>query len=181
MQGTPKSRISLYVLDRGNCDPKKCSGRKLSRSNLAKMVNRPSRLPSGGIILNPFVDRAFSAADSRDIERRGLIAIDDSWNQLNGSFKIKIRGKHRCLPLLITANPVNYGSIGKLSTAEALSGALYIIREENLADEILSKFKWGHTFLELNRELLLEYQRARSSSEIVEIQNRLIKEIGFDF
>jgi len=177
MVGSSQS-IRLYILHMKQCDPKRCSGLRLARSGSARVVTHPSHLPVGTITLNPFASRAFSPADKRDVERRGLTAVDCSWNRLEEGFKVGVRGRQRCLPLLIAANPINYGSIGKLSTVEALSGALFILGEEVLAENLLSKFKWGHTFLELNEELLSEYQRARSSTEVVEIQDKLIKELG---
>jgi pre-rRNA-processing protein TSR3 len=38
------------------------------------------------------------------------------------------------------------------------------------AEMILSKFSWGHVFLELNREPLAEYASAKDSLEVVKIQ-----------
>ncbi len=169
--------IKLYILHMKECDPKKCSGLRLSRSGFARIITRPSYLPIGTTILDPFAVKAFSPADKRNVERRGLTTVDCSWNQLEGELKVKIRGRHRCMPLLIAGNPINYGSIGKLSTVEAFSGALFIIGEETLADQILSKFKWGHTFLDLNRKSLLEYQKAEDSAQIIQIQTKIIQEM----
>lgn len=170
--------IKLYILHMRQCAPKKCTGLKLGRSGFARIINHSSHLPAGTIVLNPFVDKAFSPADKRDVERRGMTVVDCSWNQLEGRFKVNTRGRQRCLPLLIAANPINYGLIGKLSTVEAFSGALFILRKEILARTLLSKVKWGHTFLELNEELLSEYQNAENSNQIVETQERLSREIG---
>ena len=68
---------------------------------------------------------------------------------------------------MLAANPTNYAKIGKLSSAEALSGALYILNEKQLASALMDKFKWGHTFLELNSNLLDDYSKA-STEEIIE-------------
>jgi pre-rRNA-processing protein TSR3 len=35
-------------------------------------------------------------------------------------------------------------------------------------------YKWGHTFLELNREMLETYAGAKDSTEVVEIQKQFI-------
>ena len=48
------------------------------------------------------------------------------------------------------ANPVNYGKPLKLSCAEALVGTLLVAGYADAILAILSKFKWGHSFLELN-------------------------------
>lgn len=179
MMERDQDSAQLYILHMRQCDPKKCSGLKLGRSGLAMIIMHLPRLPSGTVILNPFAATAFSPADRRDVDSRGLTVIDCSWNQLEEGFKFRIRGEHRCLPFLVAANPVNYGSIGKLSTVEALSGAVFILGKETLARRLLSKFKWGPTFLELNEKLLSEYQRAKNSTQVVQIQERLIQELGF--
>jgi pre-rRNA-processing protein TSR3 len=42
------------------------------------------------------------------------------------------------------------------------------------AVEIMSQFKWGPHFLKLNHELLEAYSRAKTSAEVVKIQNGFI-------
>jgi pre-rRNA-processing protein TSR3 len=76
----------------------------------------------------------------------------------------------------VAANPVNYGKPFKLSTVEALAAGLVILGEQPLAELILSKFNWGHVFLELNREPLAEYAAARDSTEVVRIQAAYLSE-----
>ncbi|MFS8009546.1 putative 16S/18S rRNA aminocarboxypropyltransferase Tsr3 [Helianthus anomalus] len=41
---------------------------------------------------------------------------------------------------------------------------------------LLSKFKWGHAFLSLNRELLKEYAKCENSAEIIAVQNSWLSE-----
>ncbi len=77
------------------------------------------------------------------------------------------------MPILIAGNPVNYGKPTKLSTVEALAAALYIAGFKDNAAELLSIFKWGHTFLEMNHERLEAYATAKNSTEIVELQKAL--------
>jgi pre-rRNA-processing protein TSR3 len=74
------------------------------------------------------------------------------------------------LPLLLAANPVNWGKPGKLSTVEALAASLYLLGNIDQARELLSKFRWGERFLELNQEPLEAYANAKSSSELVSLQ-----------
>jgi pre-rRNA-processing protein TSR3 len=73
---------------------------------------------------------------------------------------------------LIAGNPTNYAKATKLSTAEALAGALYIAGFKEEAQKVLSIFVWGHTFFELNAELLDEYATAKDSTEIVQMMQR---------
>nr|AIE92270.1 pre-rRNA-processing protein (TSR3) [uncultured marine thaumarchaeote AD1000_21_E03] len=64
---------------------------------------------------------------------------------------------------------MNYSKLNKLSTVEALAGAVYILGEPDLTHTLLKKFKWGNTFFELNKNLLQDYSKAQSESEILEI------------
>ena len=80
----------------------------------------------------------------------------------------------RVLPFLLAANPVNYGKARKLSTVEAFASALYIVGREGEAREVLSKFKWGHSFPELNRELLARYAGAKDGEEIARIEREYL-------
>jgi len=142
---------------------------------MVRVVHRVRGLPRGAVILNPFSDRAFSPADRGRVERRGLAAVDCSWIHVDEVFELSMRGVSRCLPYLIAANPTNYGVPTKLSTVEALAAALYIVGFKEKAEQLLSKFKWGPNFIELNRELLDAYARAKNSAEVVELQKSFIR------
>jgi pre-rRNA-processing protein TSR3 len=76
---------------------------------------------------------------------------------------------------LIASNPVNFGKLTKLTTAEAIAAALYIAGFKKEAQDLMSIFTWGHTFFELNSMLLDNYSSAKDSGEIVEMQTRLLK------
>jgi pre-rRNA-processing protein TSR3 len=123
------------------------------------------------VILNPFSERAFSPADLEQVYRKGLVALDLSWRHASDVEKLlSLPGASRCLPYLIAANPVNYGKPTKLSTVEALAAALFIAGLGEKAEDLLSVFKWGSTFVSLNRELLKAYTKARDSGEVVRLQ-----------
>lgn len=134
-------------------------------------------LPKGAVILNPYSKIAFSPADRERIEKHGLAALDFSWEHAEKPLMKNVRGASRCLPYLAAGNPVNFACPTKLSTAEALAAALYIAGFKEEALKLLSIFKWGHTFIELNMERLEEYAKAKNSSEIVEIQRRFLKKV----
>lgn len=170
----PDKAIKILVYHAKQCDPKKCTTLKLKRHGLVRVVYQVRLLPRGAVILNPFSVRAFSPADRQRMEMNGLAAIDCSWVYTEDMFEIPFRGVSRCLPYLIAANPVNYGVPTKLSTVEALAAALYIVGLKEEGERLLSIFKWGHTFTELNRELLETYAKAKDSTEVVEMQKAFI-------
>jgi pre-rRNA-processing protein TSR3 len=127
-------------------------------------------------VLNPFSEIAFSPADCERLEKFGIAALDCSWEHAQKVMGEHVRGTSRCLPILIAGNPVNYGKLTKLSTVEAIAGALYIAGFKDEAETILGIFPWGHTFFELNQMLLNNYKTAKDSANIVDMQNRLLKD-----
>ena len=66
---------------------------------------------------------------------------------------------------------MNYSKLNKLSTVEALAAAVYIMGDSELMHTLLQKFKWGPTFFALNENLLEEYSKAASESEILDISH----------
>lgn len=168
----PEIKLFAYCLKQ--CDPKKCTALKLARFGLVKSLFRLRSIPTRAISLNPFSEVAFSPADRSVAEEYGVLAVDCSWMRSEEAFAFNMRGKPRCLPYLIAANPVNYGHVGKLSTAEALAAALYIIGYESQAQHILSLWKWGPHFIETNREALDAYREAKDSVDVVRIQESFI-------
>jgi pre-rRNA-processing protein TSR3 len=164
-------RLTIYHANQ--CDPKRCTGLKLKRRGLARLVTKTRFLPKRAVVLNPFSEIAFSPADRKRIEDFGLVALDCSWEHAEKVLLKHVKGTSRCLPILIAGNPVNFGKATKLTTAEALAGALYIAGFKQEATELLSIFTWGHTFLELNHALLENYASAQDSTEIIKMQNKL--------
>ena len=169
MQASP--RIIIYHA--AQCDPKRCTGLKLKRHGLARLVNKTRFLPKRAVILNPFSEIAFSPADRERVEKFGLVALDCSWEHAEKVLLGHVRGTSRCLPVLIAGNPVNFGKATKLTTAEALSAALYIAGFKQEAANLLSIFTWGHTFSELNSAMLENYASARDSAEIIGMQPKV--------
>ncbi len=165
--------IPLPLYHANQCDPKKCSGKKLARFRLAILHDSPGKLPREAILLDPFSEQALSPADN---PKKGLVVLDCSWKEVERVFPIleKLKLRHRALPFLLAANPVNYGKPFKLSTVEAFAAALYILGEKENALLILNKFKWGRTFIELNFEPLERYSKAKDSTEIVKIQSEYL-------
>jgi pre-rRNA-processing protein TSR3 len=157
--------MDLLIYHADQCDPKKCTARKLARFGLVRLTKRMNELRRY-LVLSPFSEKALSPQDKG---AHGLAALDCSWAHADEIFH-SLPLKERALPYLVAANPVNFGKPFKLSTVEALAAALIILGFPKQAEEILSKFSWGHVFMELNREPLAEYAAAKDSAEIIEIQ-----------
>jgi len=158
--------VDLHVRHEGDDDPEKCTARKLARFEMAALHESASATPYG-VVLNPHAEQALSPADA---DHANLVVLDCSW-ETAGRAMFEMAGEHRALPFLVAANPVNYGRPFQLNTVEAFAGALCILGERGHAEEILSKFRWGHTFLELNAEPLCRYSECADSAEVVAVQD----------
>ena len=158
--------MNLNVLMLKQDDPRKCSAAKLVKFGLAKPVTRTA---SRTLILNPFSKKTLLKSDKKLVH--SITGIDCSWNLAVPAFQKPFSGISRKLPPLLAGNPINYSKLNKLATVEALAAAVYILGESDLAHTLLQKFKWGNTFFELNKNLLQDYSKAQSESEILEICN----------
>ena len=156
-------------------DPSKCTAAKLAKFRIAESVRFIRR---NTIVLNPFSSIRLTRNDVDVAE--AVCAIDCSWEKADDVAKYQKTfslGIGRCLPAMLAANPVNYAKLNKLSSAEALAGALYIIGDEQTAREILNKFKWGHTFLELNADLLKDYANSSSQEQMMQVEQEYFPNI----
>jgi len=150
-------------------DPKKCTAAKLVKFGLANNVHKTS---TKTLVLDPFAEKTLLNKDKKLI--RSVTGIDCSWNLADKTFVKKFTGIRRKLPPLFAGNPVNYSKLNKLTTVEAISAALYILGHQDLSLKMLDKFKWGHTFYELNKGLLDEYYKLESENKI----NSILLEFG---
>ncbi|KAK6922963.1 16S/18S rRNA aminocarboxypropyltransferase Tsr3, C-terminal [Dillenia turbinata] len=84
-------KIKLAMWDFGQCDAKRCTGRKLSRFGF------------------PVGQQCVSKEDYDFVRSKGLAVVDCSWARLNDVPFVKLRcTAPRLLPWLVAANPVNY-------------------------------------------------------------------------
>ena len=164
--------MELHIRYEGDDDPAKCTARKLAKFDRATL-HRSHRETPYGIVLNPHAEQALSPADRDVAETGALVALDCSWESA-GEAQFSLAGEHRALPYLVAANPVNFGRPMQLTTVEALAAALVIVGEREQADDILSKFTWGETCLELNDEPLRRYADCADSTDIVAVQQEYL-------
>jgi len=156
--------MNIQVVMLKQDDPKKCSAKKLVKFGLAKNVRKTSNTT---LLLNPFAKKTLLPRDKSLVT--SITAIDCSWTLAEQTFANKLSGIHRKLPPLFAGNPVNYSKIGKLTTVEAISAALFILGNEDIGNQLLDKFKWGHTFYELNQNLIKDYLNLDSEKQIAQI------------
>ena len=164
----------IYMLHQD--DPFKCTAAKLVRFRLASPVKFISRTT---IVLNPFSETPILKYDQTLADF--VCAIDCSWVRADEVLKhqhVAAQGILRRLPAMLAANPTNYAKLGKLSSVEALAGALYILNEKELAAKMMDKFKWGHTFLELNADLLDDYADAETKEQVAELEKEYFPQVG---
>lgn len=179
-RGAPKRlAVPLAMWDFGQCDSKRCTGRKLSRLGYLRELRVQQRF--GGVVMSPVGVKCVSREDRPMLRERGLAVVDCSWKGLAEVPFAQLRcGAARLLPWLVAANPVNYGKPCKLTCVEALAAALIICGENEVAEQILGNFKWGHSFLSLNKNLLDAYAACKDGAEVIVVQNEFLATAGKD-
>ncbi|XP_076173280.1 18S rRNA aminocarboxypropyltransferase isoform X1 [Ptiloglossa arizonensis] len=163
--------VAMWDLE--HCDPKKCSGKKLVRHGLVKLLRLGARFP--GLVLTPVGQKCVNPTDRDIIRDYGCAVVDCSWARLDDTPFGRMRTPNpRLLPFLVAANPINYGKPCQLSCVEAIAATLIITGFPDEAKFYLGKFSWGHSFLELNDELLKKYSLCTSAEEIIATQEKFL-------
>lgn len=168
-----KVPFSVAMWDVGQCDPKRCSGRKLARMGLIKELKLGRRFP--GLCLSPVGTKCVSPEDREIVDSRGVSVIDCSWAKIDETpFHRMVAVYPRLLPYLVAANPVNYGKPCRLNCVEALASVFYIVGYPEIAKKYLDKFSWGHSFLSLNQDLLNRYAACKTAKEVLAVQDEFL-------
>ena len=168
-------RVPLHILHLNQDDPRKCTAIKLNNKSLARLHEDARTLPRRGLLLDPESETMLSPLDKQLIILGGsIIALDCSWKNLSEAF-LTINRRFaldcRTLPSLLPANPVSWGKVGRLSSAEALAGTLSILGFWEQAKEIMRPFNFGDQFLELNKKPLFEYSKVKDTKEMREVES----------
>ena len=153
--------MRLQVLMFYQDDPKKCTAAKIVKFGLAQNIKK---IGNRGLVLDPFSEKTLLPDDVLLIN--SVVGIDCSWNLADQAFSKNFNGIKRKLPPLLAGNPVNYSKLNKLTTVEALSASLFILGFKDQGLQLLDKFKWGHTFYDLNQNLLEEYSKIHNEDQI---------------
>ena len=167
--------IPILVYDKDQCDPKKCTAKRMEKFGLAKEVPL-NRIPSGCIVLSPFGKETLSPADLK-YAHRGIVVLDLTWTHIDEC--PHIRGeKARKLPYFVASNPINFGKPWRLNSAEAVLAALLVLGQDEQAELFMPRFNWAPTFVTMNGELLEAYRNAKDGKEIERIQNEYIESVS---
>lgn len=165
--------VKMAMWDFGHCDPKRCSGKKLERFGLIRLLRVGQKF--NGIVLSPKGEKLVCPNDIAIVEKCGIAVVEASWARIDEIPFNKIGGPNlRLLPYLYAANPVNYGKPYKLNCAEALAACFSIVGRFDWAASVLEKFSWGHSFLELNEILLEMYSNCSDSLSVYAAQTKII-------
>jgi pre-rRNA-processing protein TSR3 len=166
----------IVVFEYKHNDPKRDTGMKLVRNGLVRSL-RPGD-PFKGIVLSAYGRLVLSPKDAELIASAGLAGINCSWNRLDEISNIPGGNltRHRKLPFLVAANPINYGKAYKLSTAEALAASLAIAGFDEAAKSLTDKFAWDDEFWKLNEEMIADYRACADSREVLEAEKKYIAE-----
>ncbi|KAF8881831.1 hypothetical protein CPB84DRAFT_1791455 [Gymnopilus junonius] len=171
-----KIEVPVAMWDFDHCDPRRCSGKKLSRLGLIKELRVGSRFR--GIVVSPKGKQVISPSDREIILAGGLAVVECSWARIDDVPFNKIASPHeRLLPYLLATNPTNYGKPWRLNCVEALAAAFYITGFDTYAEKLLSSFGWGGSFFEVNRSFLEKYKTCETADDITAMQDKIINEL----
>jgi len=166
--------MKLFMLNYGQCDPKMCTGMRLMKHGLLKDMKINSKFQ--GILLTPTGKKMVSKEDHDLIKNKGICVIDCSWAKFSQLHINLNKIETRLMPYLVAVNPVNYGKAYKLSCVEAISASLYLAGFYQETDFLLSHFKWGKSFLQVNSELFEMYKKCNNGNELKAIEEKYIND-----
>lgn len=165
--------VPVAMWDFNHCDPKRCSGKKLSRLGLIQELRVGQKFR--GIVLTPNATQTLSPSDSVIIRENGVAVVECSWARLDEVPFGKLKSPHeRLLPHMIATNPVNYGKPMKLNCVEALAAAFYVCSMPAQGRLLLSKFGWGLHFPQINSRWIRAYRDCSNSTEVDNLARRMV-------
>ena len=167
-------KIKLHMLYFDQCDPKKCTGKKMERFGLLSEIKFSPNYK--GILLTPNGKQLVSIADHEIILQKGICVIDCSWAKFSELNLNLHKIETRALPFLVAVNPVNFGKAYKLTCAEAFAATLFLGGFEKEAKFIMNYFKWGENFFKVNEELFEKYKNVKEQKMLKEIEEKYIND-----
>ncbi|CAA7268273.1 unnamed protein product [Cyclocybe aegerita] len=168
--------VPVAMWDFDHCDPRRCSGKKLSRLGLVKELRVGARFR--GIVVSPKGKQVISPSDRQIVLDGGLAVVECSWARLDDVPFNKIASPNeRLLPYLVATNPVNYGKPWRLNCVEALAAAFYITGFDSYAEKLLSSFGWGGSFYTVNKSFFESYKKCDTAGDVQAAQDKVMEEL----
>jgi pre-rRNA-processing protein TSR3 len=131
-----------------------------------------------GVVISPKAKNLVSPADRAILEQYGAAVVEASWNRIEEVPWSRIGGVNsRLLPYLIAANPTNYGRPWRLNCVEALAACFAICGHLEWAEEILSTFSYGQSFLDINEEVLAKYAVCEDEAAVKKAEEEWLAKI----
>ena len=166
--------VPLHIIHLDQDDPKKCTAKKMQKFGNAILHNKVRKSPKRGFLLNPLSPEILGPDDTSMVNLgASIVALDCSWKQIDESLDHIQKDTeliNKTLPLVLAANEVSWGKVGRLSTVEAFAISLWVLGKEEQARDILKPFRFGEQFIELNKEPLDAYSNAETNKELEMIQ-----------
>lgn len=166
--------IPILIYDLDQCNPKKCTAKRMEKFGLAREVPL-NRVPPGCLVLSTDADRTLSPADIKYVHR-GILVLDLTWAHIDELPHIR-GGRPRRLPYFVASNPVNWGKPWRLNSAEAVLASLLILGQDEQAALFMPRFNWAPEFVRINGDFLERYRMAKDSDDIERMQNEYIESI----
>ncbi|KAF7197311.1 Ribosome biogenesis protein TSR3 [Pseudocercospora fuligena] len=174
--GNRRPPFKAAAWDLNHCDAKRCSGKRLMRLGLMRELHVGQKHP--GVVVSPKAKTLISPADREILEQYGAAVVEASWKRIEEVPFNKIGGPNpRLLPYLIAANPTNYGRPWRLNCVEALAACFAICGHLDWAEEILSTFSYGQSFLDINEEVLAKYAACKDEEEVKKCEEAWLAQI----
>ncbi|CAK4030733.1 RLI and DUF367 domain-containing [Lecanosticta acicola] len=174
--GNKRPPFKAAAWDLNHCDAKRCSGKRLMRLGLMRELHVGQK--HAGVVVSPKAKTILSPADKDVLEQYGAAVVEASWKRIDEVPFNRIGGPNpRLLPYLVAANPTNYGKPWRLNCVEALAACFYICGRKEWAEEILSTFSYGESFLEINEEVLDRYAACKDEEEVKKAEEAYLAQI----
>lgn len=174
--GGKRPSFKAAAWDLNHCDAKRCSGKRLMRLGLMRELHVGQKHP--GVVVSPKAKTVVSPADRAILEQYGAAVVEASWNRIEEVPFNRIGGVNsRLLPYLIAANPTNYGRPWRLNCVEALAACFAICGHLEWAEEILSTFSYGQSFLDINEEVLKIYAACEDEEGVKKAEEEWLAKI----
>ncbi|KAL1303137.1 hypothetical protein AAFC00_006569 [Neodothiora populina] len=178
--GNRRPPYKAAAWDLNHCDAKRCSGKRLMRLGLMRELHVGQKFQ--GIVVSPNAKTICNPSDRELVETYGAAVVEASWNRIAEVPFGKIGGPHqRLLPYLIAANQTNYGRPWRLNCVEALAACFFIVGHREWAEDILSSFSYGPSFININEAVLKRYAASKDEQGIKKAEEDWLAKIEDEY